>query len=44
MHSAQESLALEHLYVVHAGEETFPLGENTTAVAYGRIIEDLPTL
>lgn len=32
MHSALESLKLDHLYVVHGGVERFPLAEQMTAV------------
>ena len=44
MHSALESLALDHLDVIHAGEQTFPLTEKIRAVAFSRILEDLSPL
>jgi len=44
MHSALESLNLEHLWVVHAGEHLFPLGDDITAMPLGRIWTDLEPL
>lgn len=44
MHAALESLRLDHLYVVHAGEHTFPLTEDITALTFGRLREDLEPL
>jgi uncharacterized protein len=44
MYSARESLGLDHLHIVHAGEESFPLGDDMTAIAFGRIFEDLAPL
>ncbi len=35
MRSAMADLRLQHLYVVHAGERTFPFTEGVTAVALG---------
>jgi hypothetical protein len=32
MHSALETLELDHLFVVHAGSQRFPLSESITAV------------
>ncbi len=39
--SSIEVLRLRHAYVLHAGEETFPLAKNITAVAAHRLSEDL---
>jgi len=44
MHAARESLGLDHLYVVHAGAESFPLERGMSAVAFSRLFEDLPPL
>lgn len=33
MRSAQETLGLDRLYVIHAGSQTFPLGNDVEAVA-----------
>lgn len=44
MHAAFESLALEHLYVIHAGAATFPMAEQITAVALSRVLQDLSPL
>lgn len=44
MHAALESLRLDHLYAVHAGEHTFPLTEHITALAFGRVLDDLAPL
>jgi hypothetical protein len=44
MHSAIETLGLERLDVIHAGEHTFPLQEHIRAVAFGRLDEDLVPL
>jgi len=44
MHSALESLKLDHLDVIHAGEHTFPLTKNIRAVAFARVMEDLSAL
>jgi len=41
MRAAMESLGLEHLDLVHAGEQSFPLAGGVRAVALGRIYEDL---
>jgi hypothetical protein len=41
---ALEDLALDRLYVVHAGKETFPLAAKTTALAATRLLEDLDPL
>lgn len=44
MHSARTTLRLDHLYVVHAGKDTFPLGDDTTALASARLLDDLDPL
>lgn len=44
MHSAMESLRLDHLYVLHAGEHTFPLADGVTALAFARLLDDLAPL
>jgi uncharacterized protein len=44
MHSALESLKLQHLWVVHAGQHTFPLAEDITALAFSRLLDDLEPL
>ncbi len=44
MHSAMETLGLERLDVIHAGEHTFPLRERIRAVAFARLDEDLEPL
>ena len=41
MRNAAEDLELDRLDVIHAGRETFPLGEGIRAVAARRILEDL---
>jgi len=41
---ASKDLRLGHLYVVHAGKDTFPLAENITAIAVGRLLRDLKPL
>lgn len=41
MHSALEDLSLDRVDVVHAGSETFPLGQRIRAVAASRILDDL---
>ena len=40
--SAVQTLALQRAFVVHAGEATFPLHKKVTALALGRLLEDLP--
>ena len=42
LHSAREALELRRTFVVHAGEHTYPLHEQVTAIAAGRLLEDLP--
>ena len=42
MQQANKDLKLDQLYVIHAGEETYRLGDNTLAIAAKRITEDLP--
>ncbi len=44
MRSALTDLKLKRLYVVHPGNETFPLSEDVSAVGISRIIEDLKPL
>ena len=41
MRSVLKTLGLERLDVVHAGANTFPLGERIRALALSRILEDL---
>lgn len=41
MTTALHDLRLRHLFVVHAGAETFPLAEKISAVALQRVAEDL---
>ena len=44
MHAARESLRLDRLHVIHAGQATFPLADGAVAVAFDRIREDLEPL
>jgi len=44
MHAAREALRLDHLDVVHAGDETFPLRDDIRAVAFSRIAEAIHPL
>jgi uncharacterized protein len=44
MRNALSDLHLERLDVIHAGEETFPLGDRVRAVALPRLLEDLKPL
>ena len=44
MRSALENLRLSHLYVVHAGKETFSLGPKLTALSLARAWKDLTKL
>lgn len=44
MRAASETLGLDRLEVVHAGEDTFPLAEDIRAVAFRRVEEDLARL
>jgi hypothetical protein len=41
MHAALETLSLERLEVIHAGEHTFPLRERIRAVSFSRLSQDL---
>ena len=41
MHTAMRDLSLDSVDVVHAGSETFPLGQRIRAVAASRILDDL---
>lgn len=42
--SAQESLGLDRLDLVHAGDHTFPLAEGIRALTFRRLFEDLEPL
>ncbi len=44
MRSALTTLRLDHLYAIHAGRDTFPMGERITALAAQRLWADLPRL
>jgi len=44
MRSALSDLRLEALYVIHAGEHSFPMGERIRAVPIGRLLEMIPRL
>jgi uncharacterized protein len=44
MRSALENLRLSHLYVIHAGEETFRLASKITALPLGRVWTDVGAL
>jgi predicted AAA+ superfamily ATPase len=44
MHAARESLRLDRLDLIHAGEHTFPLAPNIRAVAAARLLEDIEPL
>jgi hypothetical protein len=44
MHAARQSLGLERVDVIHAGEHTFPLAEGIRAVAFERLFQDLEPL
>lgn len=44
MRSAVDVLGLKRLYVVHAGEHSFPLADNVSAVSARRLLEDIPPL
>ena len=44
MRSALHDLNLRHLYVIHAGAQSFPLARNVTAVAFRRMLTDAPLL
>ncbi len=44
MRSALADLKLQRLDVIHAGDNTFPLGENIRAVAVTRLLDDLKPL
>jgi hypothetical protein len=41
MRNALGDLTLERLDLVHAGDETFPMGKNIRAVALPRLLDDL---
>jgi predicted AAA+ superfamily ATPase len=44
IHAARETLALQKVFVVHAGEASFPLSEGCQALAFARLYEDLQRL
>jgi predicted AAA+ superfamily ATPase len=44
MRSAMENLRLDHLDVVHVGDQTFPLADGIRAVAISRLHEDVAPL
>jgi uncharacterized protein len=44
MRQAFTDLKLQRLDVIHAGDETFPLGPRLRAVALGRLLADLEPL
>jgi predicted AAA+ superfamily ATPase len=44
MHAARESLRLDRLDLIHAGEHTFPLAPNIRAVGAARLREDIEAL
>jgi hypothetical protein len=44
MRAALETLGLDRLDLIHAGEETFSMGDGVGALAFGRIREDLAPL
>lgn len=44
MRNALSDLKLRRLDLIHAGEETFPLGKKVRAVAFPRMMEDLEPL
>jgi len=44
MRAALADLNLRQLFVIHAGENSFPLADSVKAVAVGRILEDLKHL
>jgi len=44
MHSARETLGIERIDCIHAGEETFPLSEGVRAVAFSRLHMDIEPL
>ena len=42
LHAALEALDPQRVFVIHAGERTFPLHRKVTAVAAHRVLEDIP--
>jgi hypothetical protein len=44
MRTALADLKLRELFVIHAGENSFPLADRIKAVAMGRILKDLKPL
>ena len=43
LRTALESLELDHAFLVHAGDGTYPLHERVTAIAARRLLDDLPS-
>jgi hypothetical protein len=41
MRSALADLKLDRLDVIHAGDETYPLGKQVRAVSLSRLLEDV---
>lgn len=44
MHSARETLGIERIVCIHAGNDTFPLAEGIRAVAFSRMHSDIEPL
>lgn len=44
LHIARETLELDETYLVHAGDQTYPLKNNTIALAFERLHHDLPPI
>ena len=44
MHIAAEDLRLDHLYLVQAGAHSFDLAPGIKAIAFARLLDDLPPL
>lgn len=42
LRAALDTLDLQRAFVIHAGDETFPLHKRVTAIAARRLLEDLP--
>jgi hypothetical protein len=43
MRSALADLELQRLFVVHAGDSSFALATGVSAIAAGRLLQDLPS-
>lgn len=41
LHTARETLDLQQVFVIHAGEQTYPLHPSVTAISAARLLEDL---